>query len=284
MVQSYRMLWKAPYNKSHPARAIGRWLLWKLIRLFKIRNFSYRVWGDKKIFLNYDSFQSMWIMYNYWVDWEEFNLIKDIIRPEDQVADIGTNMGFYTIWFSKFVGFNGRIHAFEPDQENFSKLTFNCQLNLLEHVMLNNMAVGNQSGHIYFTTGLDGENHIATSIDKNTRTVPIIRLDDYCQEHHIEKIAYAKVDIEGFEYDFLSGASHLLSQKKIDIIQIEINEQIKHSGKSIHELLDLINRFEYSLCCYDIQNKKLQPISYSKERENYFLVADMTYSNQLLQP
>ena len=218
-------------------------------------------------------------MYNYWVDWEEFNLIKDFVQPQDQVADVGTNMGFYTIWFSKFINETGKIHCFEPDEANFRKLEDNCRLNQLQNVCLNNIAVGNQSGIVSFTLGLDGENHIASEEDKNTQTVLITKLDDYCEKNNIHQLAYAKVDIEGFEFDFLAGASVLLSQKRIDIIQIEINEQIRHSGKTIDELLRLIQESGYQLCKYDTEVKTLYPVQYQPERENYFLVADLIRAN-----
>lgn len=87
------------------------------------------------------------------------------------------------------------------------------------------------------------------------------------------------MDIEGFEYDFLAGASLLLSQKRIDIIQIEINEQIRHSGRTIEELLELLNSFGYSLCRYDVNKKELLSTSYDPARDNYFSVADIKKIN-----
>jgi FkbM family methyltransferase len=73
-------------------------------------------------------------MYNYIVDWEEFNLIRDYVRPNDQVADVGSNMGYYTIWMSKFIT-SGKIYAFEPDKTNYLKLVNNVKLNKLHNVV-----------------------------------------------------------------------------------------------------------------------------------------------------
>lgn len=46
-------------------------------------------------------------------------------------------------------------------------------------------------------------------------------LDYYCQNHNIDEIDFLKMDIEGNEYKALLGASGLLKQKKIGVIQIE---------------------------------------------------------------
>ena len=110
MFNSLKSLYSSPYNKEHSVNAIVRFFEWKFIRLFKLTNYKKKVWKDKYILLNYDSFQSMWIMYNWMVDWEEFNLIKNFIKEKDFCLDVGSNMGFYTVWFSKFS--NNKILSF----------------------------------------------------------------------------------------------------------------------------------------------------------------------------
>ena len=75
-MNSLKTLYQAPYNKKHPVSALVRFVYWKVIRLFKLKEVRYRVWNNRTILLDYNSFQSMWLMYNYIVDWEEFNLIS----------------------------------------------------------------------------------------------------------------------------------------------------------------------------------------------------------------
>src|SRR5215216_5285749 len=101
MLQSLRILYQAPYNKLHKISALYRFFYWKIIRVLKLKNVAYNIWDDRKFYLSYDSFHSMWVMYNCVVDWEEFNLIRDYLQPNDTTADIGANIGYYSVWMSK---------------------------------------------------------------------------------------------------------------------------------------------------------------------------------------
>ncbi len=276
-MNSLRSLFQAPYNKKYPLFALTRFIYWKLIRVLKLKDVKYTLWNDRKILLNYDSFQSMWIMYNYYVDWEEFNLISRFLQPGDQVFDVGANMGFYTIWMSKFVG-DGKIHSFEPDSKNYERLQKNILLNNLS-VIANKKAASDIDGRLGFTIELDGENHIAELGSKNAVMIQSKRIDTYAAEENITSIAYMKIDVEGFEYAVLKGAEALLLKKGIDIIQLEINQTINNSGKSINDLLELLHYYEYNLCSYDVSNNQLSTTMFSEKRENYFAVIDLQKIN-----
>ncbi len=279
MIRSLRNLLRAPYNRKRKIYALYRFIYWKIIRAFKLENVKFRLWKDRVMYLNHDSFQSMWIMYAYEVDWEEFNLIRDFIREDDHVADVGANMGFYTIWFTKFIR-TGTIHSFEPDERNYDRLKKNVNANKgSDRVYLNRIALSNINGTLSFTTGFDGENHISNETGENMITVRSQRLDDYCILNNISSLSYVKVDIEGFEYDFLEGASELLSGKNIDIIQLEINRTLQNSGRTANELISFIEGFGYSLCRYNVDLRRVEKIPYSADRENYLCIANMAMVN-----
>jgi len=283
MIHSLRVLLRAPFNQEKTFFAFRRFLFWKLIRILKLKNVKYRLWENRSIYINYDSFQSMWIMYNYWVDWEEFNLLKNYLRPSDIVFDKGSNMGFYTIWMSKFIS-KGKIHAFEPDLVNFERLQKNIELNNLQNqVVANRAAASDQDAVLRFTCGLDGENHITDSTLQNTVSIQSRKIDSYIKHHSItSSISYMKLDVEGFEYAVLNGAAEVLRNKQIDIIQLEINKTIANSGKKIDDLLNLLKEHQYQLCSYDVKNNQLKSIGFSIERENYFAVNDLSRINSKL--
>jgi len=280
MIQSLVSISRSPYNKKHPVFALYRLLYWKMIRALKLKNVKFSIWKDRKIYLNYDSFQCMWVMYNYIVDWEEFNLIRDYVNTEDHVADVGANIGYYTVWMSKFISGKGIVHSFEPDQLNFEKLQKNISLNNIQkNTKANNIALSSIDGFIQFTVSLDGENHISNVENKNTVKVASSTFDTYCQENSIVNLTYVKVDVEGFEADFLKGSADLLKNKNIDILQLEINATVVNSGKSVEDVLWLLKSNGYQLCKYDILKKELVRINYTKERENYFSTYDMDKMN-----
>lgn len=280
MIQSLLFLYKHPYNKRYPFFALKRFIEWKIIKLFKFENYKKTIWNNRKIYLNYDSFQSMWIMYNWLVDWEEFNLIKDFVKWDTCCVDVGANMGFYTIWLSKFTN---NILSFEPNPKNFRRLNQNISANNAnDQIRAYNIAVGQVNADVRFTTNLDGENHISIhNLDENS-TVVCKRLETILFDNKIEQVAYLKIDVEGFEFEVLKGLGRYIENRKIDIIQIEINKSISNSGSTVKQLLAYIFANDLQLCSYSVLEKQLKIEHYKKERENYFLVFDLKAINQKL--
>lgn len=276
MYHSLKVLFDFPYNQKRPFAAFGRLVEWKFIRLLKVKKYKKRFWKDRFIYLSHDSFQSMWLMYHCWVDWEEFNLIGLYLDNNKVFFDIGSNIGFYSLWASKFIEQAGAIHAFEPDKKNFLRLTDNLKINQLEtKVTINQKAVSDSNGPLDFSIGLDGENHILMESIENATKVEAVTLDHYCHTKNICCIDYLKVDVEGFELMVIKGAKSLLEHKKIKIIQLEINTTLANSKTTAQELINYLNGFGYFLCQFDVDKAQLMPIQYTIHRENYFLVFDM---------
>ncbi len=52
----------------------------------------------------------------------DYKILDKYISPDDWVLDIGANIGHYTMRFSKLVGPDGRVIAFEPVPATFDLL------------------------------------------------------------------------------------------------------------------------------------------------------------------
>jgi FkbM family methyltransferase len=211
------------------------------------------------------------VLNNYWTECDEFKLIKDYVRPDDTLFDVGAQMGTYTIWMSKFIT-NGSIHSFEADPIQFLRLTENCQLNRLSHIKCNEMVLRDMEIESQFQSEVDEE-------EIPTKAEGLYTADAYCEKNEIDQVDYARVDMEGFEYFFLRGAMNLLQKKAIHIIQIEINGQVRHAGLSLDEVVAFIRATGYDLCRYDADGKRLYRCSYEEGIENYLLVADLHSAN-----
>lgn len=284
MLSSFKFLIKAPFNKEYPARALSRFLVLKLIRLLKIQNLKVKFWKNRYFLINHDSFQSMWLMYNYIVDWEEFLFIHYYLRNNSIVFDIGANMGFYTIWMSRSIGKDGQIHSFEPDTKNFNRLSQNILINQINcQVVLNNDAVSEKNGKMKITIGFDGENHLVESDFEGSSSITnVVCLDNYCQQRNISAINFIKIDVEGFELDVLKGGINLLTQKNVDVIQLELNRALINSGTTQQELISFVGEVGYIFCIYDFITNKMIPFRVNDERENYFIINNLTNVNKIL--
>jgi len=169
----------------------------------------------------------------------EQKLVRKTVRAGMTVFDIGANIGKYAKLFSILVGDKGRVYAFEPSVRSFEKLVstisqFNCS-----NVMPINKAVYSENRNVIineFAEEYSSWNSLGLPNMKNPRnpsiTVPIERsaeveavtLNSFCQQHHISRIDYLKLDVEGSELNALIGASGLLEQKAISYLQFEISK------------------------------------------------------------
>jgi len=78
----------------------------------------------------------------------ETEFIKNNIKKEDIVIDIGANIGYFTLLLSKQVGDKGKVFSFEVETENFKLLEKNVKENHIRNVMLENVAVSEKEGKI----------------------------------------------------------------------------------------------------------------------------------------
>ncbi|MEW5984334.1 MAG: FkbM family methyltransferase [Acidobacteriota bacterium] len=60
---------------------------------------------------------------------DQVHLVRDALRPGMVVADVGANIGYYTLLAASLVGKNGRVYAIEPASENLRLLVENVELN-----------------------------------------------------------------------------------------------------------------------------------------------------------
>ena len=74
----------------------------------------------------------------------ETSLLSAEVRPGMTIVDVGANIGYYTLLFSKLTGESGHVYAFEPEPENFALLQQNLARNNRTNVKVFN-AGGEQS-------------------------------------------------------------------------------------------------------------------------------------------
>jgi FkbM family methyltransferase len=193
-------------------------------------------------------------------------------------------MVFYSVWMSKFIDNYGKVYCFESDQNNYMRLESNIKLNQLDGItQINQCAVSDTEGWLLFTEGGYGENYITKTKRQSAVKVQSVMLNNFVELRGIQQMAYMKIDVEGFELQVLIGADLLLKNKKVDIIQLEINQQLNNSGSTVEDLVYFLHEYGYILYKYFVSSKSLVPIEYTRKRENYFAIADIHKVNTRLQ-
>lgn len=278
-------MFKHPYNRKRPFFAIFRYVRWQLNKQIRKKPIIYRFWNCRRIICFPDSLETMWLIYNYIMDWEEFNFIKRYLKPADIAFDVGANIGIYTLWISIFIGHKGNLISFEPDPDNYRRCLEQLKLNQLNNIKLEQIALADRTGDMRFNAKKDVESHLLFNEKTSTDSIIVntTTLDDYCFKNNIKKINFLKIDTEGVDYFVLRGAKKVLSEGIVDVIQLEVNELMDKYNISFKELKNLLAVNGYSLCKYNVRKNCVYSINIDKlSNMNIFAVKDIGKVNQRL--
>lgn len=137
------------------------------------------------------------------------------LQPGQTVLDLGAYAGGAAFHFSRAVGPEGRVFAFEPDPRSYDCLRRNIALHHLDNVIADPRGVWSRSGRVMFQAeGSMGSAVVdASARSSDTKlSIEVVSLSDFCQEHAIEKVDFVKMDVEGSEGAILEGAADFIRQ------------------------------------------------------------------------
>lgn len=169
--------------------------------------------------------------YGEWCEYE-LDLLRKFIKPGDTVIDVGANIGTHTVAFSRMVGKDGKVFAFEAQPRIGKILAANVQLNRLQNVFWSDKAVGMSCADIRiadlppdstpFNFGAlpifsdQGQGHYS---DAEMTTI-----DSFAADGDAFSISPSliKIDVEGMEADVIRGAKGTIERCK-PILYVENN-------------------------------------------------------------
>lgn len=184
---------------------------------------------------------------------------KNKIEQND-IIDAGAFVGDTALVFASYT--KGKIHSFEPDITNFSKLKKTIEINKLNNVIPINMGIGAQECEMdFYSTGFSAVSSFQNDsliFEQNGCSkykVQITTIDRYVQENNI-KVGLIKTDVEGFEQDLLKGAIETIKRDK-PVLMISIYHTFDDfwNIKPLIESLDLGYKFSIrksagnDICC-----------------------------------
>lgn len=156
------------------------------------------------------------------------------LQPGDTFIDVGAHFGYYSLLAAMLVEKNGRVHAFEPSGSTFQILSKNVATQ--NNIVLNNRVVSNTNGYVNFYEFplFYSENntlHIQAFekkswFKKNKPKITKVKsttLANYCSTNTINP-TIIKIDVEGAEYEVISGMQSIFTERHPIIIMECWNE------------------------------------------------------------
>jgi len=136
-----------------------------------------------------------------------------IVEPKlgDIIFDIGACVGDTALWFSKAVGPQGKVYAFEPEPSNFEKLKANLERNNVTNVIPLQLALSENEGEMQIASG--GGISVITETAGDT-SVKVTTVDKFVEANKLPRVDFIKMDAEGHELKVLAGARETIKTFK----------------------------------------------------------------------
>lgn len=188
----------------------------------------------------------------------EFRFLNHFLSNEMICVDVGTNIGMYTLFFSKRAK---QVFAFEPFSSALHKLERSISDNHLSNIVCVQKAVSYQNQKLGLVTCDDSSRTYTTneSSDDDLKNVDAVSIDNYFAVERIDRLDYLKIDAEGAEASILQGARNTI-RKIRPCIQVEIAEQFSDRQPN-HEfsIKDYLSQLGYQMFKIDSKSNVLTP-------------------------
>jgi FkbM family methyltransferase len=178
--------------------------------------------------------------------------------PKDGVfIDVGANVGTFTLVGAQRAP-RGEVHAFEPSEYHFARLSRNVAMNGFNNVRMNKAGLFDRpaEGQLFLpaTTGAMNNSGGASlfgweagSLGVVEEEVRLLRLDDYVEAHRLGRIDVIKIDIEGAELNALLGAIKTLGTFRPIVLMELDRDNLKRAGRSLSDILSFWAELRYQL-------------------------------------
>lgn len=198
-------------------------------------------------------------------DEKAFDKFISYLKPTDTVIDIGANIGYTTLLFSKACP-NGNIISIEPSKELFQTINNHLLLNKTKNVKSFHVGLGESEKTVQLykvSENNSGMNRVfeGEDIPFNSESIIIRPLDNVVRENGITKIDALKIDVEGYEYNVLKGAYNTL-KTLAPILLIEVDD---HNLKEQHSSPDQLFKFLFDLNYSVFEADTLRKIELEKD-------------------
>ncbi len=233
--------------------------------IHKCLNFFISCWSSCKGFYFPAKFPWDWKLEMLLGKYEQATvaLFKKIIKPGMIVFDIGAHIGYFTVLFSGLAGAEGKVYAFEPDNNNFILLKKNTKK--YSNVQTFQQAIADKIGSLNFyeITGSTMCHTIIPTDNADKIAVSATTIDHFIEEQKIKVVNIIKIDIEGGEPLAFKGMARLFREAKDLSILMEYNPSALQSGNfDSFEFLKSLTENGFNI--FQILNKgELKPLTLS---------------------
>ncbi|WP_282147596.1 FkbM family methyltransferase [Algibacter lectus] len=269
IVLRYNTIKAHPLTKYASLKGLYRYLIFNLSQTIKKRPQVYDWINGLQFYAEKGDAGIVGNIYYKLMDYEDSMFLLDHLKKEDLFVDVGANLGHYTLLASGIC--QSKTIAIEPIVTTLIKLKNNIVLNNLEKkVSVLAMGVGDAKETLNFTTNNTVMNTVSLTENSNTVKIEVDTLDSILEN---QAPSFIKIDVEGYEYKVLKGASHVLQQPQLKFLLIEFNNSGAKFNLKDEDVFELITQNGFKPIRYNPISKEIRTIkSYNRDKFNTLFI------------
>lgn len=211
-----QMPWTKPWLRRWGLRTSQEWFQDRVVTVQLPEGQQMRLGGISE---NYLTFELFWRGLGYY---EPITMLltRELVRGGGIFYDVGANVGVYSL-AQAILEPRLQVVAFEPNPKASQLLRANVNLNRLDRITCESVAVSDGEGKAFLhlcpsdmSASLEEDFEVHTGGQEVQRT----SLDAYWEAHRSPARLVMKVDVEGHESAVFRGAADLLEERKPDLV------------------------------------------------------------------
>ena len=202
----------------------------------------------------------------------ESKIYEEYVRPGFVVADVGANIGYFTLQFSRLVGTAGSVYAFEPFPPNLKLLAENLRINGCQNVVVVDAAVADHAGTAaLYVSGQSAGDHRLARAEEHRETILVrsVGLAKYFGELGVFP-DFLKLDIQGSEGRALHGLADLIANTDKIALLIEFCPALlRRAGDNPGEVYGRLNGLGLTISHVDARKRSVYPANLDELLERF---------------
>lgn len=203
--------------------------------------------------------------------------IKNYLKKDHVIIDIGANIGYYALLEAKLSGF---VYAVEPIKESLELLNKSIKANDYKNIRTYNFAIGSQIKKEYINLSrrsnwcsmMDIENTPGKYQERfnrfmlGKREITVLTLDHFVKEYvngrHIDLI---RIDVEGYEVEIVKSMEYAVSLMPVGgILSIEFHPVVYEDRNILVNTFDKIIEMGFKVVKITTHDESYKDISVKK--------------------
>ena len=225
-------------------KILKNWYLYPLV-YFKLTKKDYVIFETRsglKIKIRVNSTDLMALTHVWMI--QEYSGDDFPISNDDVIIDVGAHIGLFALFASQFCK-NGKIFCYEPIKENYKILIENIEMNQIQNIFPNNLAVTKETSRVKIFLNDDQSGHSMFTQNKNFVEVDSKSLSDIFIDNGIKECDFLKLDCEGAEYEIIESLPSDLFTK-INKTAIEYH-MVDTKPELLEQLINKFKQFSFSV-------------------------------------